>query len=121
MGSAREARNDRILIQCDAVSQLMTNPDANIDESIETELPSDDDFVDAVARELHERERDDVASWTLENHHDMAALGPREVAQEEGIAADPNDSNAVDHVAETIELGYGDHMTSVKAFEESDE
>lgn len=51
----------------------------------------------------------------------MAALGPREVAQEEGIAADPNDSNAVDHVAETIELGYGDHMTSVKDFEESDE
>lgn len=51
----------------------------------------------------------------------MAALGPREVAPEEGIAADPTDSDAVEHVAETIELGYSDHMTSVRDFEESDE
>jgi hypothetical protein len=37
----------------------MANPNVNRDESREPELPSNDDFVDAVARELHERERDD--------------------------------------------------------------
>jgi hypothetical protein len=62
-----------------------------------------------------------IASWTLENHRDMAGLGPREVAQEEGITADPDNSDAVEHIAETIELGYGDHKTSVEDFEESDE
>jgi hypothetical protein len=99
----------------------MTNHNANADDSIEAELPTGDAFVDTVVRELQERNQSEVAAWTLENRRDMADLGPRDVAREEGVVADPNDADAVDHVADAIELGYGDYRQSMEEIEDVDD
>lgn len=103
------------------VSQCMPNHNANADDSSDAELPTGDTFVDAVVRELQDRGQLEVVAWTLDNRRDMSGLGPRDVAREEGIATDPDDSDAVDHVADAIELGYGDYRRSMKEFVDDNE
>lgn len=99
----------------------MTNHNANANDSIDPELPTGDAFVDAVVQDLQERDQSEVAAWTLENRRDMADLGPRDVAREEGVAADPDDADAVNHVADAIELGYGNYRQSMEEVEDDDD
>lgn len=60
--------------------------------------------MDRVIRELNESGHDDAALRMFENQRDMAGLGPRDMAREEG--ADPDDGNGVEQVANAIELVY---------------
>lgn len=65
-------------------------------------------FAHEVVNRLHGGNESAIGRWTGENHRNSRALGPVEVAAEEGVDPDPLDEEAVETVAEAIRAGFED-------------